>query len=183
MKIRRDPMSSRIFVHSPCSQGLLPQYYAFHNKEERLKSIAIVPLIVFLVFSVPGSAKDNDRYRILAMNTSTQKPLEPGLWGGRHISLEITESGATLEFDCAHGTIKGKIVPGKDGKVLLKGTYVQERPGPVRQNDVSSGEPIELSGMLKGDKLRLTVRRPGSKRSIGTFTLIRGKEPFLVKCR
>ncbi len=152
------------------------------------RMVCILLAIVFLL-SIPAIGKDNDRYRRMMMNNesmspeSEQKPLEPGLWGGQHISLEITESGGTLEFDCAHGTIEGKILPGKGGKVLLKGTYVQERPGPLRQGDEGKGEPIELSGTLKGNKLTLTIRRPGSKQSIGTFTLVRGKEPFIVKCR
>ena len=28
-----------------------------------------------------------------------------GTWGGDHISMEVTDSGAEIEYDCAHGSV------------------------------------------------------------------------------
>ena len=31
--------------------------------------------------------------------------LATGVWGGQHIRAEVTDRGADIEFDCAHGAI------------------------------------------------------------------------------
>jgi len=47
----------------------------------------------------------------------TNDKLARGVWGGQHIRAEVTDSGADIEFDCAHGTIDQPIV--LDGKEVL----------------------------------------------------------------
>ena len=44
------------------------------------------------------------------------KGLPVGLWGGEHISLEVTEQGATIEYDCAHATIEQRIALDRRGR-------------------------------------------------------------------
>src|ERR1700730_845698 len=31
--------------------------------------------------------------------------VRPGIWGGDHVGVTVTETGSTLEYDCAAGTI------------------------------------------------------------------------------
>ena len=106
-----------------------------------------------------------------------------GNWGGEHISLELTAQGGTVEFDCAHGVITRKLVLDRSGRFDVPGTYVEERGGPVRSNEQSKEFPVRYTGSIKNGKLRLTITRSDTKKSLGTFTLTHGQEAFLVKCR
>ncbi len=58
-----------------------------------------------------------------------------GLWGGKHLSLEVTESGANLQFDCARGRISSPLKLDDKGHFELEGVFVRERPGAVRVGD------------------------------------------------
>ncbi|MFN0086538.1 MAG: hypothetical protein ACKVX9_14210 [Blastocatellia bacterium] len=111
------------------------------------------------------------------------KEVPPGAWGGNHISLDVTETGARIEFDCAHGEITGKIVLYRPGRFSAAGDYVEEHGGPIREADEGKSVPVIYSGQITGKTMKLTVRRQRDKRLIGAFTLIRGQEAFIVKCR
>src|SRR5262245_65049371 len=106
-----------------------------------------------------------------------------GLWGGEHISLEVTERGASVEYDCAHGTIDEKIVIDRRGRFNVPGTHVEEHGGPVRQNERLNRYPVRFTGRISGKKMQLTITRSDTKKIIGSFTLVHGQEPSLVKCR
>lgn len=41
--------------------------------------------------------------------TAIVLPTLTGIWGGQHIGLTISDTGANLAYDCAHGTIDGQI--------------------------------------------------------------------------
>src|ERR1700687_1553146 len=46
----------------------------------------------------------------LPMNGEARtKGLPVGLWGGEHISMQVTERRTTVEYDCAHATIDQRI--------------------------------------------------------------------------
>lgn len=109
--------------------------------------------------------------------------LPTGNWGGQHISMEVTETGGKLEFDCAHGEINSKIVLDKQRRFSVTGTYVEEHGGPVRQSDNPQSQKVLYIGQLTGNKIKLTIKRSDTKKVIGAFTLTRGQEPFIVKCR
>ena len=109
--------------------------------------------------------------------------LASGVWGGQHIHMEVTAAGATVEYDCAQGTIPKRIAVDRQGRFVVKGTHVVERGGPVRQADASKGDPVQFTGRVSGKKLQLTVRRDDSKEVIGVFTLFHGQAGKLVKCR
>ena len=109
-----------------------------------------------------------------------------GSWGGQHIGLEATAEGARIEYDCAHGTIEGPIIPGRDGRFEATGTHAAEHGGPVHEapvgeNDNEEGRPAHYRGELKGDVLNLTVTLDSGEEA-GTFTLRRGAAPRLMKC-
>jgi hypothetical protein len=107
--------------------------------------------------------------------------LPPGVWGGEHISLEVTASGGNLDFDCAHGAITEKIVPGHDGRFAVKGTYAAEHGGPVREGEDSS-KPATYRGLIDGSTMTLTITVSGSDKPVGTFTLTRGQDGRIRKC-
>lgn len=109
--------------------------------------------------------------------------LTPGVWGGEHIRFEVTESGANVEYDCAHGTVEGKIVVDSRGRFNVYGIHYEEHGGPSRPGDDAAGYRVRLSGRVGGSLLKLTVTRAGTREVIGTFTLARDREAEIVKCR
>jgi hypothetical protein len=105
------------------------------------------------------------------------------LWGGEHIRLEVSERGAAVEYDCAHGTVDERVVLDSRGRFNVAGTHHEERGGPVRAGESSAGYPVRLAGQVRGGMMKLTVTRAGTKKLIGAFTLVQGGEAELVKCR
>lgn len=113
--------------------------------------------------------------------------LTPGMWGGQHIRFEVTEDGARVEYDCAHGTVAGKIVVDAQGRFSVYGRHFEEHGGPVRPTEVedeeAGGYRVRLSGRVGGSLLKLTVTHAGTHKVIGTYNLARDREPVIVKCR
>lgn len=112
--------------------------------------------------------------------TASTNRLKPGIWGGNHISLEVSETETTLEFDCAKGRISKPITLDENGRFSLPGKYVRERPGPVRQGDEQDTD-AEYSGRLNAGTLTITVHVPGAP-DLGPFTLTEGRQGKVTKC-
>jgi len=113
---------------------------------------------------------------------SRKKKLPVGLWGGEHISMEVTDQRTTIEYDCAHGTINQRISLDRKGRFNVSGTHSPERGGPVRQGEQSAGNPVRFSGQVNGKTMKLSVRDSVTKELVGDFTLVYGAEPRLRKC-
>jgi hypothetical protein len=105
-----------------------------------------------------------------------------GQWGAQGVSMEVAGSGATLNFDCAHGSISEAIVPDGNGKFVVKGFFAREHPGPIREGEDSSGQPATYTGAVDGQTLTLTITLTGTNEAIGTFTLTHGKMGRIRKC-
>jgi hypothetical protein len=105
-----------------------------------------------------------------------------GSWGGPHISLELTVDGGHLEYDCAHGTVDGPVVPDREGRFAAAGTHTAEHGGPVREGEEGQGRRARYRGRVSGKTLTLTVTLADSNEEIGTFTLTRDAAPRLTKC-
>ena len=111
------------------------------------------------------------------------KGLPVGLWGGEHISMEVTEQGATIEYDCAHAAINQRIALDQRGRFDVSGMQVQERGGPVRQGEQLTSYSVRFAGQVNGKRMKLSVRNSVSKSLVGVFTLVYGDEPKLRKCK
>jgi len=103
-----------------------------------------------------------------------------GAWGGEHIVLKISEKGADLEFDCAHGQVTQRITVDKHGDFDVAGTFTPEHGGPVRRDENTPSASARYSGHVDGDTMSLTVTL--GKERVGIYTLIRGSRPSLTKC-
>jgi hypothetical protein len=103
------------------------------------------------------------------------------VWGGRHVRLVITSRGGEIEFDCAHGEIKEPLKRDAQGRFDVAGTFVREG-GPVR-HDESGGRPARYSGKVEGDKMTLTVTLTDSNEKLDEFSLTRGSDGHLWKCK
>lgn len=107
--------------------------------------------------------------------------LPAGTWGGKHVSLEVTEDGASLDFDCAHGEINKPIQIDSSGRFNVQGTYTREGPGPIRA-DKNYSDSARYSGTVNGDTMTLSVAPANSANQNNTFTLTRGKAGRIWKC-
>jgi hypothetical protein len=106
----------------------------------------------------------------------------PNMWGGEHVELEVTPTGANLDFDCAVGTIDHPLVLPAEGKFRATGTYTRERPGPVIGNS-DQGAPAVYSGTVKAGAMHLEVRLVKNDELVGTYELVRGRSGQVMKCR
>ena len=107
--------------------------------------------------------------------------LPKGTWGGDHITLQVTEKGAEVEFDCAHGQITQPIKLDRKGNFNLRGTFAPEHGGPVLRDEGSHDEPVRYVGHTDGTTMTLTVDR--EKEKLGAFVLTRSRQSNLMKCR
>jgi len=109
------------------------------------------------------------------MTHKTQRIVN-GIWGGDHIRLEVTGHSATIEYDCANGTIDGPLVVDGRGNFKLTGTHVREHGGPIRRGESGNARRARYSGWTDGKRMTLTVVLSDAKETVGIFTLIRGNE-------
>jgi hypothetical protein len=114
-----------------------------------------------------------------ANNAADGGRLAEGLWGGPHVRLQVSEAGAEIEFDCAHGTLKGPLTL-TGGRFDVAGTFMREG-GPQRAGDERKGLPARYRGQVAGPRLTLTLVL--ADEDADTFTLTHGEEPRLTKCK
>jgi hypothetical protein len=120
--------------------------------------------------------------RSVTAGEQKSKRLPVGSWGGQGIRLETSESGATIEYDCAHGSIDQPISIDDAGRFDVKGLHFREHGGPIREGEQAKGEPVRYVGQTDGDTLTLTVRFVNRDETTGTFTLVRGKPGRIRRC-
>lgn len=104
-----------------------------------------------------------------------------GKWGGPHVRLDVTATGANIEFDCGHGTLSGPLIL-RDGRFVASGTYVREG-GPVRADGAEKSQPAHFKGQVAGAQMTLTFSLADDQSGAETFTLTRGAGSRLFKCK
>ena len=97
-----------------------------------------------------------------------------GEWGGDHIRMELRRSDATIEFECAHGTIDEPIAAYQRSRFTVHGTYTSDRGGASR--------PARYDGRMVGDMIELTVTVLETHERHGTFMLLFRHDAHLRKC-
>jgi hypothetical protein len=103
-----------------------------------------------------------------------------GNWGGQHINMKVAKS-ATIEYDCATGVIQGPLVVDSDGNFNLRGTHRMQRGGPTRADEAANDHPATYTGSIKGNTMTLNLKLSDS--DVETFTLEKGKQGELVRCK
>lgn len=147
--------------------------------------LAALPLALFLwqgasCRSSNANSNANPTMNVNA-NTASQSRDLRGQWGGQHISMQVTDTGAKIEYDCAHGRIEEKIIPDGEGKFEAKGVHARERGGPTRQGE-DNEQPAVYRGTIKDKTMTLTVELTQNNESAGTFTLTQGSSGRIRKC-
>jgi hypothetical protein len=126
-----------------------------------------------------GPVNANSEMRTL-LKTDT---LPAGVWGGQHVRAEVTPGGAQFEFDCAHGAVAQAIMLDRNGNFDVAGKFATEHAGPVLRDEESNDRPVRYSGSVQDQEMTLTITDTNTKEVIGTFTLKRGSDGRLMKCR
>ena len=125
-------------------------------------------------------------YGLVTMPSQANTLLESvptGAWGGKHIRLDVTETGAKIEYDCAFGTIDGPLLLEKDGTFEAHGIHVYERGGPVRLGEPPpERHPALYRGWTDGRQMRLNVTLFETGEVVGDFSLGCGRPPVIEKC-
>ena len=121
---------------------------------------------------------------VLAGCSTTTGPdavIMTGSWGGDHAVLDVTATGASIEFDCAHGTLPVPLMLNR-GTFEVTGDYVQEHGGPIRSDETVDRQPARYSGTVSGNTMTLLVRLTEKGQDLGTYTLTRGLSGRVFKC-
>lgn len=111
------------------------------------------------------------------------KLVSPGTWGGQGIRLEIGDSDAAFELDCAHGRIGTPMRTDEEGRFVAAGVFVREAPGPIRPGRDPQEQPATYSGSIRDGTMELTIALTDSRETVGAYTLVRGSEGRVRKCR
>ena len=109
--------------------------------------------------------------------------LAAGMWGGVHIAIQVGSDSASVEYDCANGTINGPLTFDSRGHFSWRGTHTREGPGPIRLGRAPKSLPAIFTGSIRGDTMTLTVKLADTNAVLETFTLKRGSQGRLRKCK
>ena len=135
----------------------------------RNKLLVLVSLILLIAASAASKPRKMQR-------------LQPGSWGGPHIRIYVEKDSATIDYDCANGTIEGPLTYDRKGNFTWRGTHNREHGGPIRIDENNSRRAI-YTGSIKGDRMALTVKLADSNDVVDTFTLTRGGPGRVFKCK
>lgn len=136
----------------------------------RTKLLVLVSLLLLIVVSAAAKPRKMQR-------------LQPGSWGAPHIRIDVGQSSATIDYDCANGTIDSPLTFDRKGNFTWRGTHNREHGGPIRVDEKSNSRPAIYTGSIKGDTMTLTVKLADSKEVVETFTLKRGGAGRVFKCK
>lgn len=111
------------------------------------------------------------------------KAVPNGVWGGEQIRMDVSDSGAEIEFGCARGAISQRLELDEKGSFKVRGVYIAQTPAPAATDDGSTGAGSNATyvGTLSGSSLRLEVYIDGQNVP-RTFNLVQGDQGQLAKC-
>jgi hypothetical protein len=103
-----------------------------------------------------------------------------GPWGGEHVGLVVSSSGATVLLDCAHGEITVPLRLEPDGGYSLPGYYVRDVGPPT---GVENRRPATYFGRFDGRQLTLSVTLVEDAFTQGPFVALPGGQAVVEQCR
>jgi len=140
----------------------------------RLKNTIRLLSLVTLILLITSAAASRPR---------KMQRIQSGSWGGPHIRLEVESNSATVNYDCAHGTITGPLTIDSKGRFTWKGTHQREGPGPIRVNRPPTDQAVIYTGTVSGKTMTMTVKFAESGETVDTFTLQLGRAGRVFKCK
>jgi len=119
---------------------------------------------------------------LLAVLSSGEKDrVAVGEWGGGRARLTVLKEGASLELDCAHGSLEAMTL-GQGGRFDVAGRFVREHGGPIRKDETEEALPARYQGSVRGQAMSLKIVLEGGE-TVGPFELTLGGRARLMKCR
>ena len=146
-----------------------------------MRFVAVVLIIACVGLSCAGQMKASRPAQ--SGSAASTKAVPNGVWGGEHVRMEVNDSGADIEFDCARGGISQRLELDDKGRFKVQGIYRAETPAPaaVDGGSTASGVKATYTGTLSGSSLRFEVFIEGQD-TPRTFVLVRGDQGHLAKC-
>ncbi len=142
-----------------------------------MRFVAVILITAWIVLSCVGQMKAQSG------PAAPTKAVPNGVWGGKHIRMEVSDSGAEIEFDCARGSISQRLELDDNGRFKVQGIYRADTPAPaaVGSGLPASGVKATYTGTLSGSSLRLQVFIEGQDMP-RIFDLVQGDQGHLAKC-
>ena len=146
-----------------------------------MRFVAVVLIIACVGLSCVGQLKGSRPAQ--SGPAAPTKAVPNGVWGGEHIRMEITDSGAEIEFDCARGNTSQRLELDDKGRFKVQGIYMAETPAPAAVDGGLTASRVKATytGTLSGSSLRLEVFIEGQDMP-RTFDLVQGDQGHLAKC-
>ncbi|MGA2688499.1 MAG: hypothetical protein ABSE85_10570 [Candidatus Korobacteraceae bacterium] len=146
-----------------------------------MRFVAVVLITACVGLSCAGQMKAS--HPAQSGPSAPTKAVPNGVWGGDHIRMEVNDSGADIEFDCARGSISQRLELDDKGRFKVQGIYMAETPAPAAVDGglTASGVKATYTGTLSGSSLRLEVFIEGQDMP-RTFDLVQGDQGHLAKC-
>jgi len=94
-----------------------------------MRFVAVILITVCVGISCAGQVKASHPEQFGP--AAPAKAVPNGVWGGEHIRMEVNDSGADIEFDCAKGSISQPLELDDKGRFKVEGIYMAESPAPV----------------------------------------------------
>jgi hypothetical protein len=133
-------------------------------------SIGLVMKLLSLVFAIGCAAR---------VGSPGDNRVITGEWGGLHAGLTLSDSGGSIQYDCAHGTISGRLKL-SDGTFSVAGFHFREHPGPVRIGEPTDSVSAVYYGQVRGDQM--TLRVIANADTLGPFSIRRGAAATIMRC-
>jgi hypothetical protein len=105
-----------------------------------------------------------------------------GLWGGSHLSMQVTSVGGRLQYDCADGVIEEPIRPNAAGRFTAVGSHTPSHGGPIRVDEILPAFRARYDGEVDGERMNLAVTLVDTGVVLGSFQLLHGSSGLLVRC-
>jgi hypothetical protein len=146
-----------------------------------MRFVAVVLITACVALSCVGQMKAS--HPAQSGPAAPAKTVPNGVWGGEHIRMEVSDSGADIEFDCARGSISQRLELDDKGRFQVQGIYMAESPAPAAVDGrlTASGVKATYTGTLNGSSLHLEVFIEGQD-TPRTFDLVQGDQGHLAKC-
>ena len=144
---------------------------------------ALFALLLVFMIALPANSCGKERMseQVKPEGALKDRRVPAGKWGGHHVRLEVSGSGAEFEFDCAHGRLSGPLTL-QNGRFAATGTYVRER-GPIRQDESDQGQRVFFKGEVEGSRMKLIFSLTEDFKDAETFMLTHGVDARLFKCK
>lgn len=114
--------------------------------------------------------------------TASPDAVPIGAWGGDHIGMVVTDSGATIEYDCAAGKITERMSLNSRGDFDVRGVHFPGHGGPVRINEPPNEHAARYTGHATSADMTITLQLTDTVFPPQTFHLVLGGSPHVFKC-